>query len=63
MKTVDVVMMGKGYYVTRRLSGMNKGAKFFPTVAPEDMKKREAKKFLAESMQAKDNFINEWVGE
>ena len=30
MKTVDVVKMDKGWYVTRRWCGMNKGAEFIP---------------------------------
>ena len=63
MKTVDVVKMSSGYYVTRRWAGMNKGAQFFPTIAPSGMKKREAKKFLAETAQAQANFIKEWMGE
>lgn len=62
MKTVDVVKMEKGWHVTRRYCGQNKGAEFFPTIAPETMTKREAKKFLADTLKAKDDFINEWIG-
>lgn len=63
MKTVDVVKMPKGWYVTRRWSGMNKGAEFFPSVAPADMKSKDAKKFLAAAIESKDKFIKEWMGE
>jgi len=55
MKTVDVVKMEKGYYVTRRWSGMNKGAEFFPFgKTKKDRKACEAKK---------DAFVKEWIGE
>ena len=63
MKTVDVVKMPKGYHVTRRYGGMNKGTAFFPTVAPTGMKRADAKKFLADAAKAKDDFINGWMGE
>ena len=55
MKTVDVVITAKGWYVTRRYSGMNKGAQFFPF----GTKKKERKAADA----AKDAYIKEWVGE
>ena len=62
MKTVDVVKMEKGYHVTRRYCSMNKGTAFFPTVAPNGMKKTEAKEFLKKAAKDKENFIKEWVG-
>ena len=55
MKTVDVVKMAKGYYVTRRYCGMNKGTAFFPF----GTKKKERK----EAEEAKDAFVKEWIGE
>jgi hypothetical protein len=55
MKTVDVVKMPKGWYVTRRWGGMNKGAEFFPF----GTKKKERKAADA----AKDAYIKEWMGE
>lgn len=55
MKTVDIVTTAKGYYVTRRYCGMNKGMVFFPF----GTKKKERK--AAED--AKDAFVKEWVGE
>lgn len=55
MKTIDVVIMPKGYYVTRRYSGMNKGAQFFPF----GTKKKERK----ECEKAKDAYVKEWMGE
>lgn len=55
MKTVDIVTTAKGYYVTRRYCGMNKGMAFFPF----GTKKKERK--AAE--EAKDAFVKEWVGE
>ena len=63
MKTVDVVKMPKGWYVTRRWSGMNKGAEFFPSVAPAGMKSKDAKEFLATAVEAKDKFIKDWTCE
>ena len=55
MKTVDVVKMSKGWYVTRRWSGMNKGAQFFPFGGTKkEQKANEA---------AKEKFIKEWIGE
>lgn len=62
MKTVDIVKMEKGWHVTRRYCGMNKGTEFFPTVAPVGMKKTEAKEFLAQAAKNKDAFIKGWVG-
>lgn len=53
MKTVDVVKMAHGWYVTRRYSGMNKGAEFFPFDTGKS-KKNEKKK---------DKYIKEWTGE
>lgn len=55
MKTVDVVTTAKGYYVTRRYCGQNKGMEFFPF----GTKKKERK--AAEA--AKDKYVAEWVGE
>ena len=63
MKTVEVVKMANGWYVTRRWSGMNKGAEFFPCVAPIGMSKTDAKKFLATAAANKEKFIKEWAGE
>lgn len=54
MKTVEVVVTEKGWYVTRRYAGMNNGAKFFPF----GTKKKEKK--AAE--QAKDEYVHEWIG-
>ena len=55
MKTVDVVVTAKGWYVTRRYCGQNKGREFFPY--GEKKKERKA----AEA--AKDAYVKEWVGE
>lgn len=55
MKTVDVVKMAHGYYVTRRYSGMNKGAEFFPN----GKNKTEQKKID----KAREQYVKEWVGE
>lgn len=30
MKTAEIVKTAKGYYVTKRYGGMNKGREFFP---------------------------------
>lgn len=63
MKTVDIVKTAKGCFVTRRYCGQNKGREFFTSVAPLDMKKTEAKKFLKEVEKAREAYIKEWVGE
>ena len=55
MKTVEVVTTAKGYYVTRRYCGMNKGAEFFPF----GTKKKERKA----ADEAKDRYVKEWMGE
>ena len=55
MRTVDVVITEKGWYVTRRYCGQNKGAEFFPYGA----KKKERK--AAE--EAKNLFVKNWIGE
>ena len=55
MKTVDVVTTAKGWYVTRRYCGMNKGAQFFAF----GTKKKERKA----ADEAKDKYVKEWVGE
>ena len=55
MKTVDVVKMDKGYYVTKRYCGQNKGAQFFSF--------GKTKKDRKAAEMAKDAFVKEWVGE
>jgi hypothetical protein len=55
MKTVDVVMMTKGWHVTRRYCGQNKGSQFFPF----GTKKKERKA----ADEAKDRYVKEWMGE
>lgn len=55
MKTVDIVTTAKGWYVTRRYCGMNKGAQFFAF----GTKKKERKA----ADEAKDKYVKEWVGE
>lgn len=63
MKTVEIVKTEKGWYITRRYAGMNKGAAFFSSIAPANMKKREAKKWLEEQEQNKLMYVKEWTGE
>lgn len=53
MRTVETVLTDKGWYVTRRYCGQNKGSKFFPF----GTKKKERK--AAE--EAKDIFIKAWL--
>lgn len=62
MKTIEIVNTINGCFVTRRYYGMNKGRQFFTNVAPDSMKKREAKAFLAKVAQDKDEYIRAWVG-
>ena len=61
MKTVEIVKTAKGYFVTRRYGNQNKGREFFFSVAPEGMKKNEAKIFLANTAAAKDAYIKSWI--
>ncbi len=63
MKTIDIVTTAKGWYVTRRYCGMNKGTQFFFSVAPANMKKKDAKQFLDNAIAAKENYIKNWMGE
>ena len=53
MKTVDVVKMEKGWHVTRRYCGQNKGNKFFP-FTPNDKNHEKANR-------AKDAYVKEWM--
>ena len=55
MKTIDVVKMEKGYHVTRRYCGQNKGSQFFPF--------GKTKKDRKAAEEAKDAFVKAWVGE
>ena len=55
MKTVDVVKMEKGYHVTRRYCGQNKGSQFFPF--------GKTKKDRKAAEEAKDAFVKAWEGE
>jgi hypothetical protein len=55
MKTVNVVKMAHGYYVTRRWYDMNKGSEFFPT----NKKPAEQKKID----KAREKYIKDWTGE
>ena len=55
MKTAEIVKTDKGYYVTRRYCGQNKGMQFFP------LKKKEDKKYKGEI--AAKAWAKEWMGE
>ena len=55
MKTVEIVTMSKGWRVTRRYCGQNKGSQFFAY----GTKKKERK--AAEA--ARDAYVKEWMGE
>lgn len=55
MKTVNVVVTAKGWYVTRRYYETNKGAQFFPFgTTKKEQRTNEANK---------EKFIKEWIGE
>lgn len=69
MKTVEVVVTAKGWYVTRRYGGQNKGAEFFSFVAKNlDQYKKKSDRQAAiqkaynDAVMAKDNFIKAWMG-
>lgn len=61
MKTVEIVKTEKGCFITRRCYGRNHGREFFTSIAPIDMKKKEAKEFLQKVAEAKEKYINDWV--
>ena len=63
MKTVEIVNTARGCYVTRRYGSQNKGREFFSFIAPDGMKKKDAKKFLADSAEAKEKYIKDWMGD
>ena len=52
MKTAEIVKTAKGFYVTLRYGGQNKGREFFPIKTSEKKKKKRARKFA-----------KTWVGE
>lgn len=52
MKTVEIVKTAKGFYVTRRYGGQNKGREFFPIKSSVDAAEKRAKKYA-----------KEWTGE
>jgi hypothetical protein len=60
MKTVDVVFMKQGWYVTRRWGGMNQGNKFFPFTIQKKGKPVDNTK---QANIDKDTYIKEWMGE
>lgn len=52
MKTSEIVKTAKGYYVTRRYCGQNKGMEFFP------FKKKGDRKYNGETAAKK--FAEDW---
>lgn len=45
MKTAEIVKTAKGFYVTLRYGGMNKGREFFPIKSSVDAAENRAKKY------------------
>ena len=54
MKTADIVKTAKGFYVTRRYCGQNKGMQFFP------FKKKDDKNY--KGADAAQEWAKEWTG-
>lgn len=52
MKTAEIVKTAKGFYVTLRYGGMNKGREFFPI-----------KSSVAAAEKRAQKFAKEWTGE
>ena len=52
MKTADIVRTSKGFYVTLRYSGQNRGREYFPIKSSVDAAEKRAKKYA-----------KAWVGE
>ena len=52
MKTADIVRTSKGFYVTLRYGGQNKGREYFPIKSSVDAAEKRAK-----------NFAKKWTGE
>lgn len=59
MKTVEVVKISIGYYVTRRYCSQNYGRAFFYTKAPKGTEDKD--KFLKEQREAQEKYINDWI--
>jgi hypothetical protein len=45
MKTAEIVKTAKGFYVTLRYGGQNKGREFFPIKTSADAAEKRARKF------------------
>lgn len=52
MKTADIVQTDKGFYVTRRYCGQNKGMQFFPIKSSKNAAAKRA-----------EQWAKEWTGE
>lgn len=50
MKTAEIIKTAKGFYVTLRYSGQNKGREFFAIKTSVDAAEKRAKKFAKEWM-------------
>lgn len=70
MKTIDIVKMANGWYVTRRYCGMNKGAEFF-SIVPKDLDMTKSQRVIRKAKEmaykaaeeAKNAYVTAWVGE
>lgn len=64
MKTVEIVTMSNGWFVTRLYCKQNMGHEFFFSKAPYNItKKKDIKEFLAKNAAAKEKYIKDWTGE
>ncbi len=63
MRTVEIVKIATGTYVTRRYGGQNKGMEFFYSIKPASMKNMTKKQFIKEQAEKMEAFIKEWTGE
>lgn len=52
MKTAEIVKTAKGYYVTLRYGGQNRGREFFPIKSSADAAEKRAQRFA-----------KQWTGE
>lgn len=63
MKTVEIVKIGNGTYVTRRYCGQNKGRAFFFTKTAPATVKKDKKEYVKGQREAMNKYIKDWTGE
>ena len=63
MKTVEIVKINNGTYVTRRYCGQNKGRKFFFTKSAPATVKEDKRDYVKNQRKEMNQYIKDWTGE